>query len=86
MPFLLALHPLSPSDVADLTHLMPSDQVPCIRTTVLVATVKHLLKGYQGVVKNVLCSQETMSGLQVEVQLSHMDPTALFKTMIMMML
>jgi hypothetical protein len=56
--------------------------VPWVGTAVLVAKVKHPLKGYRGLVKNVLCGQETTSGLQVKVQLSHLDPAAPFKTMV----
>jgi hypothetical protein len=82
VPFLLASHPLSSSDAADLSHSMLSDWVSWIGTTILIPKVKHLLKGYQGLIKNILCGQETLSGLQVEVQLSHLDPTAPFKTMV----
>ena len=46
---------------------------------VIISKVKHPLKGYQGIVKNVLCRQETASGLQVAVQLSHLDPACPFK-------
>ena len=59
---------------------MWSDWVPWIRTTVIVSKVKHPLKGYQGIIKNVLCKQETSSGLQVAIQLAHLDPAAPFKT------
>ena len=62
---------------------MRSDRVPWIGTMVIISKVKHPLKGYRGIVKNVLCKQETSSGLRVAVQLAHLDPAAPFKTEIL---
>ena len=59
---------------------MQSNRVPWIRTMVIISKVSHPLKGYRGMVKNVLFEQETSSGLRVAVQLTHLDPSSPFKT------
>ena len=38
------------------------------------------LKGYVGIVKDVLCGQDTASGLKIAIQLVHLDPSSPFKT------
>jgi hypothetical protein len=40
------------------------------------------MKGYRGIVKDVLCGQTTKSGLRIAVQITHLDPVAPFKTVI----
>ena len=74
--------PVSASD-ADLNSLAQSDQVPWLSQTILVAKVKHLFKSRQAVVKNVLCGQDTPSGLRIVAQLSYLDSTVPFKTIIL---
>ena len=46
----------------------------------LFRSLGNPLKGYQGIVKDVLCGQDTASGLKVVIQLVHFDPSAPFKT------
>jgi hypothetical protein len=62
---------------------MWSDQVSWIRTTIWVRKPRHALKGCHGVVKNVLCGQETSSGSRITIQLSQWNPAFPFQTVIM---
>ena len=41
------------------------------------------MKGYRGVVKNVLCKQSTKSGLHIAAQLAHLDPSCPYKEVIL---
>jgi hypothetical protein len=41
------------------------------------------MKGYQGIIKTVLCKQPTKSGLHVVVQLTHLDPSCPYKTVVL---
>jgi hypothetical protein len=40
------------------------------------------MKGYPGVVKDVICNQRTPSGLKVVVQITSLDPSAPFRIII----
>jgi len=51
------------------------DHVPWISTPVIVIKEKHPFRTYSAVVTDVLCSQETLSGLKPMIQLTHFDPT-----------
>lgn len=77
-----ALLPVSPGD-AGPSSLAWSNQVPWLGQTILVAKVKHLFKGHQAIVKEVLCSQNTLSGLQIVAQLSYWDPTIPCQTIVL---
>jgi hypothetical protein len=77
-----APQPVSASD-ADLNSLARSDQVPWLGQTILVAKVKHPFKSRQAVVKNVLCGQDTPSGLRIVAQLSYLDSAVPFKTIVL---
>ena len=41
------------------------------------------MKGYQGVVKTVLCKQQNKSGLSVVAQLAHFDPASPYKMVVL---
>jgi hypothetical protein len=41
------------------------------------------MKGYPGIIKDVLCNQPTQSGLRVEVQITSLDSTAPFRRIIL---
>jgi hypothetical protein len=56
--------------------------VPWIGTHVIVTKVGNPFKGYMGVVKDVLCGQDTASGLKIVLQLAHLEPSSPFKTII----
>jgi hypothetical protein len=56
--------------------------VPWIGTNVIITKLRSPLKGYVGVVKDVLCGQDTASGLKVTIQLAHLDPSAPFRTIV----
>ena len=62
--------------------LSKADSVPWIGTKVIITKHGSPLKGYVAVVKDVLRSQDTLSGLRTFVQLLHLDPSAPFKTAI----
>ena len=62
--------------------LMEHDNVGWIGTSVLVTGTGNPMRGYRGIVKDVLCGQTTKSGLRIAVQFTHMDPAAPFKTVI----
>ena len=76
------LPPVSPGD-AGPSSLVWSDQVPWLSQTIIVAKVKHLFKGCQAIVKNVLCSQDTLSGLLIVAQLFYWDPTVPYPTIVL---
>jgi hypothetical protein len=60
--------------------LSKADSVPWIATQVIVTKPGSPLKGYFGVVKDVLRGQDTASGLKIAIQLEHHDPSSPFKT------
>jgi hypothetical protein len=60
----------------------PSDRIPWIRTEIIIIAERNALKGYRGIVLDVLCNQKTPSGLQVQIQLTSLDPNSPFKTFI----
>ena len=41
------------------------------------------MKGYQGVIKTILCKQPNKSGLSVVAQLLHLDPTCPYKMVVL---
>ena len=52
-----------------------------INTHVIITALGSPLKGYVGVVTDVLPGQDTVSGLRIAVQLAHYDPSSPFKKM-----
>jgi hypothetical protein len=79
---------MSSSTSADplITHptcpfaLDPSERAPWIITEVVVCKVKHPLKGYRAIIKDVLPLQDTLSGLRITAQFTHINPAQPFKT------
>lgn len=55
-----------------------SERIPWIDVEILI-TRGHAMKGYSGIIKDVLCNQPTPSGLRVIVQITSLDPTAPFR-------
>ena len=72
VPTLLGQHPKHAGAISS------SEQVPWINLEIII-THGHPMKGYPGVIKDVLCNQRTPSGLQVVVQITSLDSTAPFK-------
>ena len=62
--------------------LSKADSVPWTGTNVIVTKLGSALKGYTGVVKDVLRGQETASGLRISIQLAHLDPSSPFRTIL----
>jgi hypothetical protein len=60
--------------------LFKADTVPWIGIHVVITKPGSPLKGYVGVVKDVLCRQDTASGLKIGIQLTHLDPSSPFRT------
>jgi len=56
--------------------------VPWIGTYVIITKLQNALKGYVGVVKDVLRGQDTASGLKVTIQLTRLDPSSPFRTIV----
>ena len=54
--------------------------MPWIGTHVIITKLGNALKGYVGIVKDVLRGQDTASGLKIAIQLTHLDPTSPFQT------
>ena len=54
--------------------------MPWIGTRVIITKLGSALKGYAGVVKDVLRGQDTASGLKIAIQLTHLDPSSPFQT------
>ena len=71
-----------PSLKAD-DSLSKTDSVPWIGTCVIITKLGNPLKGYEGIVKDVLRGQSTASGLKIVIQLVHLDPSAPFKTVVL---
>jgi ribosomal protein L24 len=63
--------------------LQKREQVPWIKTEVIVCKVKHPMKGYRAIIKDVLPLQDTPSGLRISAQFTHVDPARPFKTEIL---
>jgi hypothetical protein len=74
IPFLHASSELITND-----FLSKTDSVPWIGTNVIITKQGNPFKGYVGIVKNVICGQDTASGLKVVIQLTHLNPSAPFK-------
>jgi hypothetical protein len=62
--------------------LYKADRVPWIGTHVIITKLGHALKGYVGVVKDVLPGQDTASGLRITIQLSILNPSSPFKKLV----
>ena len=59
--------------------LFKADNVPSIGIDVIIMKLKSPLKGYGVVVKDVLCGQDTASGLKIVIQLVSLDVASPFK-------
>ena len=70
------------SSSSKLTGLLRCDEVLWIGTHVLITGAKNPMKGYQGIVKDVLPGQTTQSVPRIAVQFTHLNPSAPFKTVI----
>jgi hypothetical protein len=75
VPFLRTSSTLKADD-----PLFKADSVPWIGTRVIITKLGNPLKGYVGVIKDVLCGQDTVSGLKIVIQLVHLNPSYPFKT------
>ena len=56
--------------------------MPWIGTHVIITKLQNALKGYVGIVKDVLRGQDTASGLKVTIQLTRLDPSSPFRTIV----
>jgi hypothetical protein len=74
VPFFHTSSTLKPDD-----YLCKTDRVPWIGTNVIITKVGNPYKGYVGVVKDVLRGQDTASGLKINIQLAHLDPSSPFR-------
>jgi hypothetical protein len=72
------LHTSTSSKADD--SLSKADCVPWIGTHVIITKYGNALKGYVGVVKDVLRGQDTASGLKIAIQLTRLDPSFPFRT------
>ena len=54
--------------------------MPWIGIDVIITKLGNPYKGYAGVVKDVLPRQDTVSGLKISVQLTHLDPSSPYRT------
>ena len=59
--------------------MFKADNVPWIGIDVIITKLRSPLKGYGGVVKDVLCGQDTASGLAIIIQLASLDIASPFK-------
>jgi hypothetical protein len=75
VPFLRTSSTLKADD-----SLSKADSVPWIGTHVIITKLGNPLKGYVGVIKDVLRGQDTVSCLKVVIQLVHLNPSSPFKT------
>jgi ribosomal protein L24 len=62
--------------------LSKRDSVPWIGTYVIITKIGSPLKGYVGIVKDVIRGQDTASGLKIAVQMTHLEPSSPFRTAI----
>ena len=53
--------------------------MPWIGTQVVITKLGDPLKGYMGIVTGVLRGQDTASGLRIEIQLLHYDPSTPYR-------
>jgi hypothetical protein len=60
-----------------------AEWLPWIKMEVIVCKVKHPMKGYRAIIKDVLPLQDTPSGLRITIQFIHMNPAHPFKTEIL---
>jgi len=77
IPFFHTLSKLKADD-----SLSKADRVPWIGTNVIITKLGNPNKGHVGVVKDVLCGQETASGMRISIQLAHYDPSSPFRTIL----
>ena len=77
VPFLHSSSTLKPGD-----SLSKVDSVPWISTLVIIMKIGNPLKGYVSIVKDVLCEQDTASGLKIVIQLVHHDPSSPYKSVV----
>jgi len=56
------------------------EQVPWLKTEVIICKVKHPLKSYHVIVKDVLPLQDTPSSLRITAQFTQLNPANPFKT------
>ena len=77
VPFFHTLSTLKADD-----SLSKADKVPWIGINVIITKLGSPMKGYVGVVKDVLRGQNTASGLKIDIQLAHLDPSSPFRRMI----
>ena len=75
VPFLYSSSTLLKAD----DSLCKADRAPWIGTNVIITKLGDPNKGYLGVVKDVLRGQDTASGLKIDIQLAHLDPSAPFR-------
>jgi hypothetical protein len=63
----------------------PSDAewVPWVKMEVIVCKVKHPMKGYHAIIKDLLPLQDTPSSLRIRTQFIHMNPAHPFKSEIL---
>jgi hypothetical protein len=73
VPLVLGLHPKHAGTIPR------SERVPWLNLEIIVTAPGHPMKGYPGVIKDVLCNQRTPSGLRVVVQITSLDATAPFR-------
>ena len=59
--------------------LSKTDRVPWIGTNVIITKLGSPFKGYVGVVKDVLRGQDTASGMKIDIQLVHLEPSSPFR-------
>jgi hypothetical protein len=57
--------------------------VPWIKIEVIVCKIKHLIKGYHAIIKDVLPLQDTPNSLRITTQFIHMNPAYPFKSKIL---
>ena len=77
VPFLHTSSTLKADD-----SLFKADTVPWIGTRVIITKVGNPLKGYMGIVKDVLHGQDTASGLKIALQLEHVEFSSAFKRIV----
>jgi hypothetical protein len=53
--------------------------VPWIGINVIITKLGSPIKGYVGVVKDVLRGQDTASGLKIDIQFAHLNPSSPFQ-------
>jgi hypothetical protein len=66
-----------------LVKQLLNDLIPWIGTSILVVKPGHAMKGYRGIVKTVLRKQRSASGLRVVAQLTHLNSSCPFQSMVL---